>query len=190
MSGLAGQMHLEGLDADVVHRVAVDVDGAAVDGLLADALEDVGEAVVEAADVGLAVVAFDAVVGHLGDVVAVDVDVAAVLGRAPVVFAEGVDAVREARDAVEADDVAGAGDLESARVFNPLGARPGAGAGEDVVGEEMVFGVGLALGRRKAVVDVVDIAAAHHEPLGAVGDDAIFDVVRLRSLRARRPWCR
>ena len=67
-------MHLEGLELDVVHGVSEDVDGPAEDRLGADALEAVGQAVAEAADVLLAVVGLDAVVGHLRDFVAVDVD--------------------------------------------------------------------------------------------------------------------
>ena len=90
-------MQLERLQANVVERVAEDVDGTAVDGLGGDALEDVGEAVEEAAGVPLRVVHLDAVVGHLVDLVIVEVDRRAARGG------EGVDGVREAPDPVVAD---------------------------------------------------------------------------------------
>ena len=131
-------MQLERLDRHVVHHVAEDVDRAAVYRLHRDALEDVRHPVEEAARVPFGVIHLDAVVGQLAQVVVVDVDRGAT-GRA-----EGVDGIGEAPDAVVADDVSLAGDLDAASILDALGSRPGRGALDHVVGDEVILGRRLA----------------------------------------------
>ena len=172
-------MQLEGRRADVVERVAEHVDRPAVDRLHRNALEDVGQAVVEAAGVVLAVVHLDAVVGAFGDVVAVEVD-----GRAGV-DGERVDGVGEAANAVVADDVPRAGHLYAAAAFDALRPRPGRAAGDHVVGDVDVL-LALAVPRGdEAVVDVDDAAAADGEPRPLVDGDGVLGVAHGEVLEHR-----
>ena len=151
-------VHLERLLDDVVEGVAEGVGGTAVDRLDGDALEDVGQPVVEAADVALGIVQLDAVVGALGDLVVVDVD------RAAARRGEGVDGIGETADPVVGDHVTLAADLYAARILDAFRARPDRRPLDQVVGDEPAAqGVVVVAGGGDAVFGVMDVAVADHD---------------------------
>ncbi len=68
-------------------------------------------------------------------------------------------------DAVVADDVSFTGELDAAGVLDPFRARPGRGAFDQVVCDEVILRDALRVAHGvHAVVDAANVAATHDDP--------------------------
>src|SRR5207248_11458346 len=77
-------------------------------------------------------------------------------------------------DAVIADDVPRAGQLNPARVFDPLRPRPDRRAFDDVVADEVIVDRVLGvLAGGDAEIDIVDVTTSDDDSLGFVADDGV-----------------
>ena len=117
----------------------------------------------EAARVALGVVHLDAVVGQLAQVVVVEID-----GRAAA-RGKRIDGIGEASNAVVANNVPLARDLDAAGILDPLGPGPGRGAFDQIVRDEVIRGRPLGVaGGGEAVIDMANVAVPHDDPRGVV----------------------
>ncbi len=110
-------------------------------------------------------------------VVVVDVDRGAT-GRA-----KRVDGIGEALDAVVANDVTFTGDLDAASILDALGSRPGRGALDHVVRDEVILGLASRVARRvEAEFDLGDMASPDDDPCRVVEGQTVKAVADREAL--------